>query len=345
MAPAVKKSGANTRLLIGTLEAKVGLFGTNAKPSGLPKGWVTAGPSGGELKYEMRAAPAPVAEQGVEVAPVEPGASDPLATGEIPAGLAEEFIEATSASQASQAAIEEYHATPDANGALVAGQFEQVLVEAGTGEVVEHDDVRRGIRLDDGRFIDCTDQLAAIEMRTKLDRIEVVKCIDSTRIRRQRVLGARYVGGQDPESIAKLRLLYEGLKRRREVAVVKYTLRSRQYLGVIEADGRAGVLVLLDLVWSEDWRDVPAKAAAIAKVAVPEAQIDAMADLLGALHGTVDVLDELRDDAIALREELLALAQAGEMGDVVEPLPADEPEVALEEALAASLAAVKGGKV
>lgn len=332
MAEAAKKSSANTDLYIGTLKAAVGLFGTNAKPSGTPD-FTTAGPNGGRLKYELRGAPAPAPAEPVETVPAEAGVSDPLATSE-PVSL--DIAERSTVTME----LDE----PSSAGALVDGEFRQVLVEEGSGEVVEADDVRKGVRLEDGRFIDCTDQLAAIEKRTKLDRIEVVKCIDSTRIRRQRVIGARYVGGQDPESIAKLALLWRSLHERREVAVVKYTLRKRQYLGVIEASAQAGALVLLDLVWSEDWRAAPAKAK-LADVQVPVQQVAAMGALLGALHGTPDVLDELRDDAIALREELLARALAGEMAEVVEPLPAVEADADIEAALEASIAAVTAGKV
>lgn len=321
MAEAAKRSSANTDLFIGTLGVSVGLFGTNAKPAGLP-GFETAGPNGGRLKYEMRGAPAPAPVEGVESLPVEEGASDPLA-------------ETPAVARSSE---------PSSAGAMVDGEFRQVLVEEGSGEVVESDAVRRGVRLDDGRFVDCTEQLGAIEARTKLERIDIERCIDSTRIRRQRVVGARYVGGQDAEAMAALSLLWHALRANRQVAVVKYTLRKRQYLGVIEA-GTGGLLVLLDLVWSEDWRAAPAKAR-VGDVAVPAEQVEKMGALLGALHGTVDVLDELRDDAIALREELLVRAQAGEMDvTVVEPLPAEPAVADLEGALVASLAAVRSGKV
>jgi non-homologous end joining protein Ku len=330
MAEAAKKSSGNTDLFVGTLKAAVGLFGTNAKPSGLP-GFATAGPNGGALKFEMRGAPAePEArEEPVDGVPAVEGKSDPLATAEDPGREAPRLMESTVPSEA---------------GAVVAGEFRRVLVEERSGEVVEPEQVRRGVRLDDGRFIDCTEQLDAIETQTKLDRMDIVKCIDSTRIRRQRVVGAYFVGGQDAKSKAVLKLLHTTLRRRREVAVVKYTTRSRQQLGVIEADHRTGTLMLLSLVWSEDWREAPAKAQ-LAEVEVPEGQVEKMGALLGALHGHVDVLDTLRDDAIALREELLARALAGEMADVIEPLPAAEPEVDLEAALAASLDAVTAGKV
>lgn len=337
MADAAKRSSANTDLYIGTLKASIGLFGTNAKPVGLP-GFTTAGPNGGALKYEQRAAAAPEADEGRETVPVEPGTSDPLATAE--PKLSETVERAEQIAETGRKLME---STEPAG--LVDGEFRQVLVEEGSGEVVKPEDVRRGVRLDDGRFIDCTDQLAAIETRTKLDRMEVVRCIDSTRIRRQRVVGSYYLGAQDADAKPKLRLLYEALRKRREVAVVKYTTRSRQQLGVIEPDAKTGTLVLLTLVWSDDWREAPAKATAIAGVQVNEAHVERMGELLGALHGTVDVLDELRDDAIALREELLTRAHAGELTEVVEPLPVAEDEADLEDVLAQSLEAVQAGKV
>lgn len=337
MAAAAKRSSTNTELFVGTFSMEVGLYGTNAKPGGLP-GFENAGPSGGKLKTELKGAPAPVRETRDEAPEVEPGTSDPLATAE-PSGSPLQDAARRSrdaAGVASPAGLGEA-------GAVVDGEYRRVLVEEGTGEEVPPDAVRKGVRLDDGRFIDCTDQLAAIEARTKLDRIDIVAFIDSTRIRRQRVIGARYVGGRDAKQMAKLKLLLKAMSSRRRVAVVKYTLRARQYLGVIEADASNGVLVLLDLVWTEDWREAPAKARLDA-VEVPEAQVEKMTALVDALADSPAVVDDLRDDAIALREELLRRAVAGEMDvSVVEPLPADPAEDDLEDALAASLAAV--GKV
>lgn len=334
MADPAKKSTANTELFIGTLKAPIGLFGTNAKPDKTQE-FDTAGPNGGVLKYEQRGVETPMDEQ-TETAPDAPVrdaltgdaiAKDP---GSDAPPIEEAFPPAAAASN---------------GAALVEGEFRQVLVEEGTGEVVEPEDVRKGVRLEDGRFIDCTDQLAAIVNRTKLDRMEVVATIDATQIRRERVTGSYYIGAQDPKATPVLRLLFESLKTRREVAVVKYTTRSRQQLGVIAPHAKTGTLVLLSLVWSEDWRAAPAKATAIAKVSVTDRQVGVMSQILAAMHDTVDVLDTLRDDAIKLREELKVRAEAGEMAEVVEPLPAPVEAQDVEAQLEASLAAVKAGKL
>lgn len=339
MAKAAGRSSGNTELFIGTMKASVGLFGTQAKPEKTAE-FDTAGPNGGVLKFEMRGVAAPVEKTETDQ-PDVPVHSDPLAG---------EIVEAPSRGPAVAAEFAAGRVAAVAGGELhapaaVDGEFQRVLVEEGSGEIVEPDQMRRGVRLADGSFVDCTDQLAAIVERTKLDRMEIVKCIDSTQVRRERVVGSYYIGAQDADAAPKLRLLFEALRVRREVAIVKYTTRSRQQLGVIMPHVKTGTLVLLSLVFAEDFREPPAKAKAIAKAQVRESNVLGMAKLLAALHGRVDDLDELRDDAIALREELKARAEAGEMTTLVEPLPVAEEDVDLEDALVASLDAVKAGKV
>jgi non-homologous end joining protein Ku len=348
MANAASRSAANTTLYVGTLKASVGLFTTKADPAKTAK-FDTAGPNGGTLKFEQRSVAVPVGE--------EPGAESPVASDPLAAEHERERVALAAAQAADDEAFErEFGGLPgrsfpapapaESAATLVDGEFRRVLVEEGSGQIVEADAVRRGVRREDGSFVDCTEQITAIEERTKLDRIDIIRCIDGTRIRRERVLGSYYVGAQDAEAKAALRLLYDALRERREVAIVKYTTRSRQQLGVIMPHATTGTLVLLNVVWAEDWRAAPAKATSIQKVAVPERQVLAMCKLLGALHGHVDDLDVQRDDAVALREELKARALAGEMdAEVVEPLPAAVPEPDLEGALEASLAAVRAGKV
>lgn len=331
MATAAARSSANTDLYIGTLKASIGLFGTQAKP-GQMASFDTAGPNGGVLKYEQRGAAAPETAVEQPDAPVE--RRDALSDEPSP-----------SVAEAIAVVADAHPRLPDTR-ALVDGEFRQVLVEEGSGEVVTSNQVRRGVRLADGSFVDCTAQVDAIVERTKLDRMEVVATIDSTQIRRERVIGSYYIGAQDPQAAPVLRLFYEALRSRREVAIVKYTTRSRQQLGVVAAHAKTGTLVLLSLVFAEDFREAPAKARAIQKVSVPQEQVAAMAALLGALHGTVDDIDGLRDDAIALREELRVRAEAGEMSaEVVEPLPVVGEVPDLAAAMQESIAAVRAGKV
>lgn len=346
MAEAASRSSANTRLFVGTLAADIGLFGTVVAPAKTAK-FDTAGPNGGVLKYEQRGVATPV---GAEV-------DQP----EVPVGKADAFGESarepapSAPDPATDDAFESLadelrgaldHHERDAGGGLVDGEFRQVLVEQGSGQVVKSEDVRRGVRCEDGSFADCTAQLDAIDERTKLDRIDVIACIDATSVTRERVTGAYYVGAQDAKSKPVLRLLYEALRQRREAAVVKYTTRSRQQLGVVVAHGKSKTLMLLSLAFVDDFRDAPAKALAIANAAVREDQVVVMGELLGALHSTPAVFDTLRDDAVTLREELRRRAEAGEMSaEVVEPLPTADEIPDLMAALQDSMAAVRAGKV
>lgn len=328
MADAARRSSANTELFIGTFNMAVGLYGTQAKPEKTQE-FDTAGPNGGRLKYARRAAAAPVSDEVTDL-PDQGVTGDPFG---------EQLAAATAAAAAEPAPVEPAASAP------VEGEFQQYLVEEGTGKEVRPEEVRRGVRLEDGRFVDCTMQLAAIVERTKLDRIDAVVSIDSTQIRRERVIGAYYLGGQDAESIEKMRVLYESLRDRREVVVVKYTTRSRQQLGIVAPNAKTGTLILQSLVFAEDWREPPAKAVAIQKVAVDRSHVEMMSQLLGALHGRVDDLDEQGDDAVRLRAELRARALAGEMtAEVVEPLPELEEMPSLEEALKASVDFVAAGK-
>lgn len=328
MAEAAKRSAANTDLYIGTLRASIGLFPTKAAP-GEEQKFDTAGPNGGVLRYEKRAAEKPVGEEtevaATPVAPVDAlgGGGSGGGSGGSVGGL---FV--------------------GGNGAAVEGEFRQVLVEEGSDEEVKPDEVRRGVRMPDGRFIDCSDQIAAIEARTKLDRMDIVACIDSTLVRRERVLGSYYIGAQDTDAPPALRALYEALRRRRECAVVKYTTRSRQNLGVIVPHAKTSTLVLLTLVFVEDFREPPAKALSLGKAKITEQHVEMMSTLLGSLHDTADVFEDLRDDAIRLREELRARAEAGEMdAEVVEPLPESVEAQSLEAQLEASMAAMSAGKL
>jgi non-homologous end joining protein Ku len=342
MAAAAKRSSANTSLYVGTLKMDIGLFGTEAKP-GKEQDFDTAGPNGGVLKFELRGQAAPVENEVPVEAPAPAGVSDPL--DELRAAVPTPAVEATT-DAAAEMSIER-----DRDGAIgmptepagsVPGEFSRVLVEDGSGEVVKPEALRRGVRLGDGRFIDLTEQVEAITERTKLDRIEVVATIESTSIRRERVIGSYYVGAQAAPDVVKLRWLYDGLKARREVAVVKYTTRSRQNLGVLVPHAKTGTLVLLSLVFSEDFREAPARARAIAEVEVNPAHVSMMETLLGSMRQPVHVLDELRDDAIALREELRLRAEAGEMDiSIVEPLAVADEQEDLTDALAASLAHVR----
>lgn len=321
MAAAPKKAATLTKLVIGKVEVGIGLFSSTQKPGKLTE-FTTAGPNGGVLMQDDTTAEAPLSAEtplpeervGRTDAFSDPGSEAPLPTDE-------------GSTQAATAAK-----------VLTPGEFRTTLVEKGTGVRVERADVRRGVRHEDGTFVDCTEQLAQIERETKLEQMTVVGFIDVGQVERARIEGSYYVGAAEPKSLIPMRLIYEAMKLKRRVAVVKWSVRSRQSLGVMVAHGNSGTLVLLKLAWAEDWREAPAKAVSIQGAEVTAEQVDMAARLVEAMSDTVDTLDGLRDDAIELREELYEKALKGEVAPVEVPEP--EPDEELEDAFAASVEAL-----
>jgi non-homologous end joining protein Ku len=337
--------GTKTVLKIGAVEAPVILHGTVADTPKL-KDYATAGPHGRPLRYVQRAAPAPVPETPAgEETPVRPGA--PLDVGPGPGRERETFEDAPRARP------------PIVTGTVDQGPgiMRQVLIEApGEGESDDdmpelgRSDLHRGIRQEDGTFIDLTAQLAAIEERTKLDRMEAVYTMDVGQVPRANVQGSYYVAGRSPDkgedvpgdALHVLRATIEAMRLIRRVLVVKWTAKTRQSLGVMTVRGHDGAIVLLRLAWAEDVR-VPGHAQlAHLKATVYEQEVSAMVELLEALHETKrEGLDTLRDDARELREELERKALAGELNEfAVAPVP-EAPAGGLMAALKASLAAAR----
>lgn len=332
MAEASKRATTLTTLVIEKVEVSVGLFTTVAKPAKIAE-FQTAGPSGGVLLTQDAAREKPLSSDEPMPERVERG--DPL--GADPGSDAPP-IDAGSTQQAALARA------GDAQANLVPGEIKRVLIEEGTGQTVERADVRKGIRHEDGSFTDLTGHLEAIEAETKLERMEVVSFIDVGQIERARVEASYYVGAAEPKSAKPLRLIYEAMKLKRRVAVVKWSSKSRQSLGVLTAHGKSETLVLLKLAWAEDWREPPAKAVSVARARVSPEEIDMAARLIEAKGDTVDSLDELRDDALVKREELREKAERGEVEPMAAP-PVAEEEIALEDAFEASLAELLAPRV
>lgn len=312
---ATTKASALTTLKWGQVEIAVGLFSTVATPGKLQT-FDTAGPNGGVLKAQQVARATPVAEA-VEMPAVDV-IGDPFAD-----------VLTTEADVAVARTV------------TVDGQYGRELVEEGSGVVVSPENVRKGVRLEDGSFLDCTAQLAQIDADTKLDCAEIVAFVGVSRVPRARVKGAQYVGAADEKAPRSLRLLLEAMKSTKRVAVVKLTKRSRQTLGVI--GWLDGSLVLYELVFAEDFREPPARVLKVSQALVTDAEVAVAVRLVEAMGDSISALDELRDDAVARREQLRADALAGVLGsgDVVDAEVVDEQAEMIAQ-LEATLAQVSG---
>lgn len=190
--------------------------------------------------------------------------------------------------------------------------------------------IQQGVTGPGGAWVDLTDELASIDERTKLEAMEVGNVVDSTSIPRERVREAYYVAPAGDGAPKVLALLWHGLRERRGAALVRWTKRTNQALGAIVARGTAADahLVLLELEWQANMKDVPRRAqlgAAVGALRVEGVTEDvdlatferarrerkAAEKLVGALWTQPAVFESLRDERSGQRADLLNAAREG----------------------------------
>lgn len=292
------RASSKTVLELGLVKAPIVLIKTTEEPK--DASWETAGPSGGALRKREVAAEAP---------PAETPRLDPLAM----TGL--------------------FEASPAPS---VPGKVSSELVEDGTGQVVSKDEIRRGIRAEDGTFIDLTERLNQITEMTMLEAMRIVAFIRVEQVPRDRIVGSYWVAPEDAAGGKVLRLLYEAMKNAHRVAVVRWTKRTRQSLGVIVAH-RSGAVMVLEVEWASFFRAPDARILAPLQAEVSQAEVDAATGLILAMADSRIALDELEDEAIVLRRELLAAAREGRVIDL--PVAPDTVPVELVETFRRSIEA------
>jgi non-homologous end joining protein Ku len=184
---------------------------------------------------------------------------------------------------------------------------------------------QRGFETERG-FVPAEDQLAAIDEYAALESARVVGFVRAEQVHRKRTIGAYYLVPADDTSGATARHLMEalmaGLQHTSRFAVVKWTKKKGQSLGVIAPD-RSGGLVLLELAWGENVRTMP-KTGILNGDIVTASEVNAMVDLIEAMAEPRASLDELRDDAVVLRQQLRALAEDGRVDEFVPPKTEEE---------------------
>lgn len=281
-------ASTTTTLVLGSVTAEVALLKTTGDPVKLPE-FVRAGPSGGALRKESRL-----------VYEAQVPKTDPLAISAESDAETGAWAEVTDAFQAGEG--------------FIPAEYRDVLVEEGSNAEVREDEVRRGIRDDSGVFIDLTEHLARIDEETKLQEMEVAAFIRVEQVPRERVTGSYYLASSDGTGAKVLRLVYEAMRKSRRVAVVRWTKRTRQALGVIVPHAASGALLVLELSWEAQWRTPPPRALShLMPVAdVSPSEIEAAVSLVDALADSRAALDEMEDDAVRLRTELVD--EARELG-------------------------------
>jgi non-homologous end joining protein Ku len=307
----------------GFATAPVALFKTTGD-SKLPE-FEKAGPEGGELYKEPRVR---LVEKEVE----EGDSPVPVLTEPLDAGVD------------LQASIEMHERDAARLRGILAAQTASepetytALVERGTAKEVTAEEVRRGVRLADGSFVDLTDQLNAVDAQTDQDELRVVSFIRVEQVPRARILGSYYLGSDGPGAPKVLRLLYEALRQTHRVAVIKWVKNTRQALGVISPYPREnGALVILELAWEEDWRAPSGRCLVHQQAQVTSQELAAAVELIDAMADSVKSVDELSDDRRRMYRQVREAAESGHPVAIGTP-PVLDAEMDLTAALEASLA-------
>jgi DNA end-binding protein Ku len=277
----------------------VGLYRTTSDK--LPEAsFDTAGPTGGALWLVDAAKP--VEEERAPVGPPDPLADEP---------------------------------PPSSYTEPVAGAYGRILCEAGTGLTVAREDIRRGIRMADGEFIDLTEHLAKITEDSKLEEMRIAGFVRNSAVWREpeRVSGAYWLAPHEGSGYV-LALLRQAMINTQRAAVVRWTKRTKQSLGIVRAHTQG--LVVVEMAWSALVRPVRPEVKGILDLELNEEHVAMAVSLVNEMKESVDLLDWLIDDAWDAKRVLREQALAGE----VPPLAVEQEatEVSdLERALVESL--------
>lgn len=278
------RASSTTELAFGLLRApEIKLFKTTGDETELAKFDGRAGPRGGRLETRYR--PVEGADVAIPAPPV--------------AGRVD--IEMHAPEWARRPPVAEVPTEP----------FTVEVVDGKPETEVTSEDVRRGLWVD-GKFVDCTEQLDVIEEETKLERMWVESFIPARNVPRHWITASYYVAPSDRYGLHVLGLLYAAVRAKDRAAIVRWTAKTRQSLGVLRAtpDG----LVVHKVVWGEQVREVPESAKQVVEQALvaSEAEVAATMALVREMSEPGrDVLDELRDPAVFLREQLREAALEG----------------------------------
>lgn len=226
----------------------------------------------------------------------------------------------------------------------------QQYIDSGTGELVENEDCAHGVRVGDTFRAIASDALDQIRDATKITTLVVKGSLPLADVPFDRALGTYYVQSPPKGGSAKAyRLVYEALcevrkgkkvEREAKALVTKRTPRSRQVLCVIYPDQEHGCLMLAHLRFATQLKEPDEAVLAPQLAQVDEVQIDKARQVIDNLGDGRMAIDTEVDDLLALRQELIEQALAGE--DLVTPTPVADTAVTdnIEDALEASLALV-----
>lgn len=226
-------------------------------------------------------------------------------------------------------------------------------VDEGTGEVFEYGDRLRGVKVGDEFAPIDPEAIKAIDEATKLNTmfaLGVVDLDDALGKYGDRVCGVHFLQspakGGSPKAY---RLTYEALAeqksgkkvtRKAQAIVTKRTASSRQKLGLICADETRKCLMLLEIEFAAKMREADDQVLAPQTAEITDEQVAMAVKMIGTLPDGELAIENEVDEALALRQDLIEKAVAGEAIDVPESVKSatESTDDALMAALEASIA-------
>lgn len=192
-----------------------------------------------------------------------------------------------------------------------------------TGEVVETSDLTHGVRTGDSFQSIDAEQIKAIDEATKLPDIRVIETVDRAAIPFDRVTDTAFL--QSPAkggSHRAYRLTREALGE--DLALfVRFSVRTRQKLGVVYADSDRGCLMLATLRYGAEMRQPDEVVLAPELVEVDQKQVALAREVVEGKKGDGG-FDAPVDEVLAQRRDLIEAALAGEAIEApAKPTPAD----------------------
>lgn len=211
----------------------------------------------------------------------------------------------------------------------------QHMVDPDTGKVVDKDDIRRAYQTDEGELVILDDEELARAVPQASREIQVTRFVPPATITHQWYDRPYYLGPdeQDEAYFA----LAAALRKRNVEGVAHWTMRGKEYVGALRAEGDYLMLITLRRAGEV----VPASAlSAPAGRALDDREIAMARQLVAAMEDPFDIT-AYHDE---YRERVLEYVQARAAGKVVKfpRAPRKQTETSLADVLQASLAATDG---
>lgn len=200
--------------------------------------------------------------------------------------------------------------------------------------------LRHGVTLEDGTWVDLTEQLKEIDRAYALDGAEIESTVFESLIPNLKIRDAYYVVPAEEGSPKFLAYLWRGMNKARSASLVRFTKRTHQAFGALVAMRREGgaVLVLLELATEAEMRPVPPRAF-LPVEAVSEEGTQKVTEALRTLRKPATVFEEMTDTRLEARADLNAAARAGVLSS--DPIPVEETPQEINDLGEAILAAVE----